>query len=102
MNEKRFPPPGNEHGYREAAAPVVEPVPELPVQPRRVVATLADDPDEALRKASVDQNWIRQQEVHIAARLAARRRATWILALLTLAYVLAVVVFTLLSPRRRR
>ncbi len=90
MSEKRFPPPGNEVGYREAALPITTPhEPDAPALPqhRPVIASRPDDPDVALRKASIDPIQIRRQDERVARRLAAQRRAGFVMLAVFIAYI---------------
>ena len=76
MDEKRFPPPGNEVGYREAAPPVApspEPTAAEPVPRRHVVASRPDEPDLAIQKAATE-DIARKQEERLARDEAWRRK----------------------------
>jgi hypothetical protein len=106
-DEKRFPPPGNEVGYREAAPQiVVEPTAqEVPPAKKRVVATLANDPEVALRHASVE-DVVAKQNAELAEREAriarSRRNAGIFILLLVLLYTVVSVISMTSPPRRRR
>jgi hypothetical protein len=77
VNEKRFPPPGNEVGYRDAAPPVAhEPEPpadSLEPARRHVIASRPDDPELALSKAATE-DIARRQNARLARYEAWRRQ----------------------------
>ena len=102
--EPRFPPPGAEVGYREAAAPVDAATPaDDPDSRRHVVGVRPDDPDDALRKASLSESMVRRQNEKVAARLAQQRRASVIAILLVAVYVVIAMFWDCFGrPRRGR
>ena len=104
MSEPSFPPPGNQAGYREAAAPaeLEAPEPEDADSRRHVVGVRPDDPDEALRKAAIDDVLIGRQNARIAARLAAARRATAIMVALFALYIAAALLWDCFGHPRHR
>ena len=90
MDEKRFPPPGNEVGYREAAPPVArgpepEPTAAEPVPRRHVIASRPDEPDLALQKAATE-DIARKQEERLARDEAWRRKMRPIVILFYVAF----------------
>ena len=100
MSEKRFPPPRNEAGYRDAAPPLEVDEPTAPEAARtHVVATRPDDPDVARRKAAREDPAIREQDARVAAREAEARRATW-MGLLFAAILIALRIFACGSRHR--
>ena len=93
VDEKRFPPPGNEVGYREPAPPAVrepEPTAAEPVVRRHVVASRPDEPDVALQKAATE-DIARKQEERLARAEARRRKVRPIIIIV---YVAGAVIWT--------
>jgi hypothetical protein len=107
-DEKRFPPPGDEVGYREAAplATVDTPAPlEAGGTKKHVIATLAEPPEIARGHAVVESDGL--HEVKLAGRAAAIQRNRRI-ALITLLFLatafgaIAVVSWILRTRNERR
>ena len=74
MDEKRFPPPDDEVGYREAAPPASErPEPEAHPSARHVLASRPDDPDLALQKAAIEDT-VAKQNARVAEVEAQQQR----------------------------
>ncbi len=90
MSEPRFPPPGYEGSYRDAALPAADTPAEPPETPGsvhpRVVVKRAEDPDVVhLEPAAMDH-----QDAMVAGRLQAQRR---------LAIVVVIFVVVMLALR---
>lgn len=99
VDEKRFPPPGNEVGYREPAPPAArapEPTAAEPVARRHVVASRPDEPDLALQKAATE-DIARKQEERLARDEAWRRKMRPIIILV---YVAGAVIWTIVRLGR--
>lgn len=78
-DEKRFPQPRDEVGYREPTAPsLLDAVPRVPEparpQPRHVIVTRPDEPELARSKAAMEDPRVHEQDARVAAREAAERR----------------------------
>ena len=102
MDEKRFPPPGNQAGYREAAPHVADdpPPPDAPIVRHHVVASRPSDPDLAIQRAATEEI-AAKQEARIAASERKQRREMTLRVLGIVALLLAIYLFSWLTHRPR-